>query len=113
MKIRLAIVSPDLLPDVDRSVAALRAAVDTGDMDAMDSATATLLTATARCRSVELSEQAWRDFVEGIRRSNPAFGPSYLLPGELCTPVLPAAGRGDVVLELPVHDTPGPGTADV
>jgi hypothetical protein len=59
---------------------------------------------TARCRSVDLSEKEWRDFLAGVRSGDPAFESAYLLPGEVCTPVLPTAAHGDFVLELPIDD---------
>ena len=104
MKIRLALVSENLLAEVGREVEMLRAAVDAGDMDAVDAVTTKLLATTARCRSVDLSEKEWRDFLEGVRSGDPAFESAYLLPGEVCTPVLPTAAHGDFVLELPIDD---------
>jgi len=104
LKIRLAIVNADLLAAVGRDVEMLRAAVDAGDMDRADAITATLLTMTTHCRSADLSEDEWRGFLDGIRSNNPAFESTYLLPGEVCTTVLPTASTGDLVLELPIDD---------
>jgi len=104
VKIRLAIVSPDLLVDVSREVEMLRTAVNAGDMDAVDAVTATLLTMTARCRSVDLSEEEYREFLQGIRSSDPTFESTYLLPSELCATVLPTVATGDFVLELPIDE---------
>ena len=104
MKIRLTIISADLLAEVSREVEMLRAAVNAGDMDGVDAVTTKLLAMTARCRSVDLSEKEWRDFLEGVRSGDPAFESAYLLPGEACTPVLPTAAHGDFVLELPIDD---------
>jgi hypothetical protein len=104
VKIRLAIVCADLLAEVGREVEMLRAAVNAGDMDGVDAITTELLAMTARCRWVDLSEKEWREFLAGVRSGDPAFESAYLLPGEACTPVLPTAVLGDVILQLPIDD---------
>ncbi len=102
MKIRFAIVSPDILAQVRAEVDMLQSAVNAGDMDGVDAATAKLLALTADCRSVDLSEEEWRVFVEGVRSKNPAFQSNYLLPGEVCADNLPTVAANDFVLELPI-----------
>jgi hypothetical protein len=104
VKVRLAIISPQLLAEVRREVEMLRAAVNAGDMDGVDAVTAKLLTMTARCPSVDLPEKKWREFLGGIRTNDPSFESTYLLPGELCTSVLPTASADDFTLELPIDD---------
>ena len=81
MKIRFAIVRPDILAQVRAEVDMLRSAVNAGDMDGVDAATAKLVALTADCRSVDLPEEEWRAFLDGIRSRNPAFQSNYLLPG--------------------------------
>ena len=102
MKIRLTIVSPDILPQVRAEVDMLRSAVNAGDMDGVDAATVKLLALTTGCRSVDLSEEEWRVFLEGVRSKNPAFQSNYLLPGEVCAANLPTVAASDFVLELPI-----------
>ena len=102
MKIRFAIVSPDLLAQVRAEVDMIRSAVNAGNMDGVDAATAKLLALTTDCRSVDLSEEEWRVFLEGIRSRNPAFQSNYLLPGEVCADILPTVAANDFVLELPI-----------
>jgi len=102
MKIRFAIVSPDILAQVRAEVDMLRSAVNAGDMDGVDAATAKLLALTTDCRSVDLSEEQWRVFLEGFRSRNPAFQSNYLLPGELCAGIVPTVAANDFVLELPI-----------
>ena len=102
MKIRFAIVTPDILAQVRADVDMLRSAVNAGDMDGVDAATAKLLALTTDCRSFDLSEEEWRVFLKGIRSRNPAFQSSYLLPGEVCADILPTVAANDFVLELPI-----------
>jgi hypothetical protein len=107
MKIRFAIVRPDILAQVRAEVDMLRSAVNAGDMDGVDAATAKLLTLTIDCRSVDLSEEEWRVFLDGIRSRNPAFQSNYLLPGENCADILPTVAANDFVLELPINGEAG------
>lgn len=102
MKIRFAIVNSDLLAQVQAEVDVLLHAVNSGDMDGVDSATAHLLKLTVDCISIDLSEDEWRTFLNEIRVKNPDFKSNYLLPGNICTPLFPAIGDGDYVLELPI-----------
>jgi hypothetical protein len=102
MKIRLAIVSPDILAQVRAEVDTLRSAVNAGDMDGVDAATAKLLALTTDCRSFDLSEEEWRVFLQGVRSRNPTFRSNYLLPGEVCADILPTVAATDFVLELPI-----------
>ena len=113
MKIRFAIVSPDLLAQVRAEVALLRIAVNDGDMDGVDAVTTKLLTMTASCRSVDLCEEEWRGFLEAVRDRNPKFQSDYLLPGEVCAAILPTVAADDCVLELPIDEEPEKEHADV
>lgn len=102
MKIRFAIVRPDIHAQVRAEVEMLQSAVNAGDMDGVDAATAKLLAWTADCQSVDLPEEEWRAFLKGIRSRNPAFQSNYLLPGEVCADIFPAVAANDFVLELPI-----------
>ncbi len=102
MKIRFAIVRSDLLTQVRADVDVLLRAVNAGDMDAVDAATAHLLTLTVDSRSIDLSEDEWRTFLNGIRIKNPEFKSNYLLPSDICVPLFPNISIGDYVLELPI-----------
>lgn len=102
MKIRFAIVNSDLLAQVRAEVDVLLHAVNSGDMDGVDSATAHLLKLTVDCRSIDLSEDEWRTFLNEIRGKNPDFKSSYLLPVDICAPLFSAIADGDYVLELPI-----------
>lgn len=104
MKIRMTLIGPYLAAEVQSEVDALRRAVDVGDMDAMDAATAWLLNITVDCESIDLSEEAWRTFTNEIRSKNPTFESNYLLPGEVCTSLFPTIKAGEQVLELPIDD---------
>jgi hypothetical protein len=104
MKIRFAIVSPEILAQVRAEVDMLRSAVNAGDMDGVDVATAKLLALTTGCRSVDLSETEWRVFLEGVRSGNPSFQSNYLLPGEVCAAIFPTVADSEFVLELPVDE---------
>lgn len=86
MKIRFAIISHDLLAQVRAEVDVLLRAVNVGDMDGVDASTTRLLELTVNCRSIELSEQEWRAFLNEIRVKNPEFESSYLLPGPFAPP---------------------------
>lgn len=103
MKIRFAIISPAILSNVQSEVDVLTRAVNAGDMTAVDIATAKLLELTNDCRSVDLSEKEWNAFLAEIRSNNPSFQSGYLLPGELCISIFPAAANGGFVLELPMN----------
>ena len=102
MKIRFAIVNSDLLAQVRTEVDVLLHAVNSGDMDGVDSATAHLLKLTVDCRSIDLSEDEWRTFLNEIRVKNPDFKSNYLLPGDICVSLFPEIAGGDYVLELPI-----------
>ena len=102
MKIRFAIVSSDLLAQVRAEVDVLLRAVNAGDMDGVDAATAYLLRLTADCRSIDLSEDEWCTFLNEIRVKNPDVKSNYLLPGDICAPLFPTIKDGDYVLELPI-----------
>ena len=104
MKIRFAIVNSDLLAEVRAEVDVLLRAVNAGDMDGVDAATAHLLKLTADCWSIDLSEDEWRTFLNEIRFKNPDFKSNYLLPGDICAPVFPTIEDGDYVLELPIDE---------
>ena len=102
MKIRFAIISHDLLAQVRAEVDVLLRAVNAGDMDRVDAATAHLLELTVNCRSIDLSEDEWRTFLNEIRAKNPEFESNYLLPGDICVSLFPTIAAGDYVLELPI-----------
>lgn len=102
MKIRLAIVNADLLEQVRAEIDALLRAVNVGDMDGVDAATAYLLKLTADCRSIDLPEDEWRTFLNKIRLNNPEFKSNYLLPGDFFASLFPIIATGDYVLELPM-----------
>lgn len=104
MKIRMTRIGPDLAAAVQSEVDLLRRAVDTGDMDGVDAATARLLTLTADCPSIDFSEPAWQALTNEIRSTDPAFESNYLLPGELCRGLFPTISASEQVLELPIDD---------
>ena len=113
MKIRFAIVNSDLLAQVRAEVDVLLHAVNSGDMDGVDAATAHLLKLTVDCRSIDLSEDEWRTFLNEIRVKNPDFKSNYLLPGDICAPLFPTIGASDYVLELPIDGDMEEEEADV
>ncbi|PIX99931.1 MAG: hypothetical protein COZ23_09580 [Hydrogenophilales bacterium CG_4_10_14_3_um_filter_58_23] len=113
MKIRFAIVSLDLLAQVRAEVDILLRAVNSGDMDGVDAVTQHLLELTVDCRSIDLSEDEWRTFLNGIRSKNPAFQSKYLLSGEVCASIFPTITANDYVLELPIDGDSGEEEVDV
>lgn len=102
MKIRFSIISPDIISQVRAEVDMLLCAVNTGNMDGVDTATAKLLELTIDCHSIDLTEKEWRVFLDGVRSKNPEFQSSYLLPGEVCASILPTLTADEFVLELPI-----------
>lgn len=113
MRIRFAIVSSDLLAQVRIKVDILLRAVNVGDMDGVDAATEHLLELTVDCRSIDLSEDEWRTFLNEIRAKSPEFESNYLLPGEVCVSLFPTITAGDYVLELPIDGDMGEEEVDV
>lgn len=113
MKIRFAIVGSDLLAQVRTEADMLLRSVNNGDMDGVDRATTHLLELTVDCKSIDLSESEWRTFLNEIRAKNPEFESNYLLPGEVCTALLPTIIAGDHVLELPMDGDMGKESVDV
>ena len=113
MKIRFSIVSPNLLAQVRAEVDNLLRAVNVGDMDGVDAATAQLLELTVDCRSTDLSEDEWRSFLDDIRAKNPEFQSNYLLPGEVCVSLFPTITTSEYVLELPIDGDMGEEELDV
>ena len=106
MKIRFTIVRPDILAQVSAEVDTLQSAVNAGDMDGVDTATAKLLKWTSDCQSINLSEEKWRAFLNGIRIRNPEFQSNYLLPGDICVEILPKVATSNFVLVLPIDEEP-------
>jgi hypothetical protein len=102
MKIRFAIVSSDLLAKVRAEVDVLLRAVNTGDMARVDSTTENLLKLTSDCRSIDLSEDEWRTFLNELRAKNPDLKSNYLLPGDIFTALFSTIEDDDYVLELPI-----------
>jgi hypothetical protein len=113
MKIRFSIISPDILAQVRSTVDLLLHGVESGNMDVVDIATGKLLVLTAGCHSIELSEEEWRVFLDGIRSKNPAFQSNYLLPGEVCASIFSTISATDCVLELPIDGEEGEEDASV
>lgn len=113
MRIRFAIVSPDILAQVRAEINMLQHAVNTGDMDGVDATTEKLLALTTDCQSVDLTEEEWRVFISKIRSRIPGFESNYLLPGEVCGSILPTVTAQDSVLELPFDEETGKDTANV
>jgi len=113
MRIRFAIVRPDILEQVRAEVDLLQGAVNDGDMDGVDAATAKLLVSTADCQSIDLPEEEWLAFLDEIRSRDPAFQSNYLMPGEICADILPAVAGNDFVLELPIDEEAERGNTDV
>jgi len=113
MKIRLSIVSPDIFAQVHAEVDILLSAVNAGDMEGVDIATEKLLVLTADCCSVDLSEEEWRMFLNGIRSKNPAFKSNYILQGLVCATIFPTVTANDYVLELPIDGDAGEEEAGV
>lgn len=107
MKVRFAIVSPNILAQVRAEIDMLLRAVNAGDMDGVDAATEQLLELTVDSHSVDLSEEEWRAFLDRIRSKNPEFQSNYLLPGEVCTTIFPTITANDHVLELPLDEDAG------
>ena len=101
MKIRLAILPPDELAVVKRLAGDLRTAVNAGDMDGVDAATARLMAVTAKTRSVDITEEEWRGFLAEVRARNAAFQSDYVVPGQLCAQFFPEATADTMVLQLP------------
>jgi hypothetical protein len=113
MRIRFAIVSPDILAQVRAGIHMLQHAVNSGDMNGVDTATEKLLALTADCHSVDLTEEEWRVFLSKIRSTIPDFQSNYLLPGEVCVSILPEVSAQDSVLELPFDEETGEETRSV
>lgn len=104
MKIRFTLVCPDTFKQVRAKVELLQSAVKVGDMEKVDTVTESLLASTRECPSVDLSEEDWRAFLDGIRKSNPEFQSNYLLPAEICAKIFPTVTTEDYVLELPIDE---------
>lgn len=107
MKVRFSIVDPDILTPVRDAVDLLKHAVNNGHMDDIDAATAQLLALTADCQSIDLSEEDWRAFLNGIWKGNPRIESSYLLPGAVCVSLFPTIAADAQILELPMDDEMG------
>lgn len=103
MKVRFAIVDPDILTPVRDAVDLLKHAVNNGHMDDIDAATAQLLALTADCQSIDLSEEDWRAFL----KNHPRIESNYLLPAAVCVSLFPTIAADAAVLELPMDDEMG------
>lgn len=113
MKMRFSIISPDTLAQVRSEADKLTSAVNAGDMDGVDIATENLFVLTANCRSVDLSEEEWRLFLDGVRSKNSAFISNYILPGSACDTIFATVTAYDYVLELPIDGDEGEEEAGV
>ncbi len=107
MRIRLTVIPLDDLDRVRPLVDALRNAVNSGDMDGMDTATEKLTTITATGHSIDLPEEEWRRFLAKIRAKNPEFQSDYLLSGGLCTEYFSKVTSETMVLQLPIDKKEG------
>ena len=104
MKIRLAVIPLDDLPQLDTLIDALRNAVNTGDMSSIDTATDKLLALRNVEHLVDLSEEEWQKFLADIRTRNPAFKSDYLISGEVCSQIFPNITSKMMVLQLPFDE---------
>ena len=104
MKIRLAAISLDNLPQAHPLIDTLRNAVNAGDMNSIDTATDKLLALTNMEHSVNLSEEEWKKFLAEIRTKNPAFQSDYLIPGEVCSQIFSNITSKMMVLQLPFDE---------
>ena len=107
MKIRLAAIQLDDLPQLAPLINALRNAVNTGDMSSIDTATNNLLSLTNVEHLVDLTEEEWQKFSAQIRIKNPAFQSDYLISGEVCSQIFPNITSKMKVLQLPFDEKEG------
>ena len=101
MRIRIALIPPDDMAGVMCLAGDLRGAVNAGDMDGVDAATGKLMAATAKMRSVDITEEEWRRLLTAIKAKNSAFQSDYVIPGQLCSRLFPDATADTMVLQLP------------
>lgn len=73
-------------------------------MDGVDAATEKLMAATAKMRSVDITEEEWRGFLIDIRARNAAFESDYVVPGRLWPQFFPEATANTMVLQLPFNE---------
>ena len=104
MKIRLAAISLDNLPQAHPLIDTLRNAVNAGDMNSIETATNKLLALTNVEHLVDLSEEEWQKFLADIRTRNPAFKSDYLISGEVCSQIFPNITSKMMVLQLPFDE---------
>jgi hypothetical protein len=104
MKIRLAAISLDNLPQAHPLIDTLRNAVNAGDMNSIDTATDKLLALTNMEHLVDLSEEEWQKFLADTRTRNPAFKSDYLISGEVCSQIFPNITSKMMVLQLPFDE---------
>ena len=107
MKIRLAAISLDNLPQAHPLIDTLRNAVNAGDMNSIETATNKLLALTNVEHLVDLSEEEWQKFLADIRTRNPAFKSDYLISGEVCSQIFPNITSKMKVLQLPFDEKEG------
>lgn len=100
MKVRFAIVGSDLLAQVRAEIDALLSAVNAGDMDGVDAATALLLKLSADCSSIDLSEDEWRKFLNKNSAEESRFQIQLSFAWRYLRPLFPAVAASDYVLEL-------------
>ena len=101
MKIRLAVIPPDELATFFHLVGDLRSRVEAGDMDGVDTATEKLLTATAKMRLVDITEERWREFLAKARVEDATFQSDYVGPGKCYSQFFPDAATEAMVLQFP------------
>ena len=107
MKIRLAAISLDNLPQAHPLIDTLRNAVNAGDMNSIDTATDNLLALTNVEHLVDLTEEEWQKSLAQIRIKNPAFQSDYLISGEVCSQIFPNITSKMKVLQLPFDEKEG------
>ena len=107
MRIRLAIIPLDNLAVVMRLITDLRNAVNSGDMDGVDTATEGLIAATANSRFVDITEEEWCRFLSEVRANNEAFQSDYLVPAQACLRFFPDARADEMVLQFPFAEREG------
>lgn len=107
MKVRLAALSSENLTHITAWVEKLRLAVDHADVNGMDLATEALERISNNGRHVDLTEDAWREWLAEVRIGNPEFKSDYLFTGEFCTRYFPDATPAMTVLQLPMMPREG------
>lgn len=96
MLIQIGLISRERLSEATCVADELAEAVTRGAVSRADELTQRLLALADPADAATLPEELWREFNQCVRREQPGYRTTYLLPPEDCAALLPYAASADL-----------------